>query len=335
MSLTGKFLPIHPQPFEDELLTSWLVRVARNSGMKLETFAKQALQIKTQLWNRDLDRRPLDSAVIELSEKTGKSKNEINKLSLRVYEGKLYGYYHPSGILKWILPIKVHHRLRKGFGQQFCSECLKEDKTPYFRKRWRVSLNTFCHKHNTMLKDRCPNCKHPIMFYRQEIGKPDVSSSNEMCFCSVCEYDLRGSQNDPIEIYDDESFEWLININKALENNDADDNIFLKVDQFAVLRHFCKLATSNITGSSIQKHFQKKFSKHKITYSPNMNFFELHSINSRHEIIQIAIWILFDFEKRVEILWRNKIIRYNLFRKNFIECPDWYQEVVDKFNRRN
>jgi len=160
------------------------------------------------------------------------------------------------------------------------------------------------------------------MFYRQEIGKPDVSTSNEMCFCSVCEFDLRDSVSKDIEIYHKESFAWLININKVLENHYKTKNIFLDVEQFAVLHQFCKLTTSNVTGSSMKKYFQKKFSGHNITYSPNMNFFELHSLQNRHEIIQIAIWVLFDWKKRVELLWRNNIIRYNIFKKDFVECPD-------------
>ncbi len=335
MSLSGNFLPIHPQPFDDELLTSWLVRMARNSGMKLETFAKQALGIKIPLWNRDLDRYPLERAIIELSNKIGKNSDDLYKLSLKDYEAKLFGYYHPSGILKWILPIKIHHRVRKGFGQQFCSKCLNEDNIPYFRKRWRVSLNTFCHKHKTMLRDRCPNCKHPIMFYRQEIGKPDTNSSNEMCFCSTCEFDLRHSDDQSIDIFDQDSFEWLIKINKGLEKFNTDQNLFLNTEQFAVLHQFCKLATSSFSGPLMKNYFQKKFSKNNIKYSPNMNFFELHSLENRHEIIQIAIWILFDWKNRTELLWRNKIIRYNHFKKDFVECPDWYKKVIDKFNRLN
>ena len=334
MTLSGKILPAHPKPFEDELLTSWLVRLAKNNGMKLETFAKQSLKTKTQLWNRDFDRGPIDSVVKILSEKTGRSVEDIMYLSLKNYQSKLYSYYCPSGIINWILPLRVHHRKRIGFGQQFCSQCLMEDEVPYFRKCWRISLNTFCHKHKIMLREKCPNCKHPIMFYRQEIGKPNVYETNEMCFCTVCEFDLRNSIQKPIAILDRESFELLSNLIKSLESFSTNNKLSLDLEQLNVLHQFCKLTTSKATGPKIKEYFQDKFKKYLVDYNPNMNFYELHSLNYRHQILQIAIWILFDWENRVNILWRNKIVRYNYFKKDFVECPDWYRDVIDKFNRR-
>mgnify|MGYP000392115880 CR=1 FL=1 len=141
----------------------------------------------------------------ELSLRTGCSKDAIFDLTLESYKGILFPYFHDSGILKWLLPLNIFHRKRAGFGQQYCSECLKEDEEPYFRKHWRVAFNTFCSKHQVMHRDRCPECKHPIMFHRNELGKPHMFDGPEMCFCTTCEFDLRKSERQSVDFIEVDS----------------------------------------------------------------------------------------------------------------------------------
>jgi hypothetical protein len=41
---------------------------------------------------------------------------------------------------------------------QYCPACLAEDRTPYFRRRWRLVVSTCCPRHGVILADRCPVC---------------------------------------------------------------------------------------------------------------------------------------------------------------------------------
>ena len=54
--LTSPLWPIHYKPLPDELLSSWLVRLAHGHGLKVQTFCNLIFGNSQQVWNRDIDR---------------------------------------------------------------------------------------------------------------------------------------------------------------------------------------------------------------------------------------------------------------------------------------
>lgn len=323
--------PVHPKPHRDEVLTSWVIRLAKANGLKLQTFSRIVFEDSADLWNRDIDRKPYDWLLTELAARTNCSKSELYNLTLQSYKGKLFSHFHEVGVLKWILPLNIYHRKRKGFGQQYCSQCLKEDKEPYFRKHWRVAFNTFCVKHNIMYRDRCPKCGYPVMFHRNELGKPSVFDGLEMCFCTTCEYDLRDSKKQDVETLENESFELFTELLSSLQNS---EELSLDVEHLAVLRQFCKLINSKVTGHKLCDFLIKFLNLSKNLISPNNLTYEASRISQRHKTIQLAIWILYDYEIRLKHLWQNKVLKYNYLIKDLIPIPPWYTKTVNQFNKR-
>lgn len=161
---TGKLWPVHPHPYPDELLSSWLVRIAHANGEKVQSFCNHEFGTKHQIWNRDIDRLAPEWLLMALSERTATPIEKVRQTTLKRYEGILFDHSVSSGVEKWITPLKIYHRTRKSHGLQFCPECLKEDVEPYFRTQWRIAFHTFCPKHNVMLHDRCPYCGEPVIF---------------------------------------------------------------------------------------------------------------------------------------------------------------------------
>lgn len=330
MSHNKHLFPAHPKPHRDEVLTSWVIRLAKANGLKLQAFSRIVFEGSADLWNRDIDRKPYDWLLTELSERTGCLKSELYNLTLQSYKGKLFSHFHEVGVLKWILPLNIYHRKRKGFGQQYCSECLKEDKVPYFRKHWRVAFNTFCVKHNIMLRDRCPKCGYPIMFHRNELGKPKVFDGPEMCYCTTCDFDLSKAKSKNIRILDKKSFGTLVELLNSLQSS---HDLSLDVEHLAVLRQFCKLINSRVTGQKLCRFLTKYISLPEKLIYPNGLTFEVSEIGHRHITIQLACWILFDYENRIELLWENKVVRYNYLAKDFHGVPSWYNSCIKAFNR--
>jgi len=322
--------PVRPKPHRDEVLTSWVIRLAKANGLKLQAFSRIVFEGSADLWNRDIDRKPYDWLLTELAARTNCSKTEIYNLTLQSYKGKLFSHFHEVGVLKWILPLNIYHRKRKGFGQQYCSQCLKEDKEPYFRKHWRVALNTFCVKHNIMYRDRCPNCGYPVMFHRNELGKPRMFDGPKMCFCTTCEYDLRNSKKQNVKIFENESFEMFSELLSSLQNS---EKLSLDVEYLAVLRQFCKLINSKVTGYKICDYLIKHLSLTKKLISPSYMPFENSEVLHRHYTIQMATWILYDWKLRLKLLNRNKVIRFNYLAKDFSNPPEWYFSFIEAFNR--
>jgi hypothetical protein len=107
--LSGKLWPVHPHPYPDELLSSWLVRIAHANGEKVQTFCHHEFGIKHQVWNRDIDRLAPEWLLAALSEKTATPMERVYQTTLRRYEGVLFDHYVPSGVEKWITPLRIYH----------------------------------------------------------------------------------------------------------------------------------------------------------------------------------------------------------------------------------
>lgn len=187
--LSGQVWPAHPQPREDELLTSWLIRSARANATKLHTFT-QITAPGYDVWNRDIDKSASDDLLEAMTHKTGLSLETLRGLTLRSYEGRLYRKLNANGNCAWLLSLGVYHRERKRPGLQVCPKCLAEG-LPYYRKRWRLGFVTVCSKHRIQLLDACPKCKRPIVFQRRDFGNDKVMPHMEpITFCFNCGYDL-------------------------------------------------------------------------------------------------------------------------------------------------
>src|SRR5947209_10971922 len=161
--------PVHLKPKDDELLSSWLVRLAWAHGVKLHTFCSLAWPGK-QIWNRDID-KSADAEMVEvLSTKTGTNIERARATTLAAYENVLYEKHNLFGPTSWIMPVGIYHRRRRQFGLQYCPHCLAEDKEPYYRRKWRLAFIVTCERHHIVLHDRCPRCEKPINFHRDEMG---------------------------------------------------------------------------------------------------------------------------------------------------------------------
>ena len=183
-------LPLHPHPFEDELLTSWMVRLSFANGFFLHTFYNKVLNYKLPIWNRDVDRYSPAELFNLLAGVTGQSYKRLEMLTFTEYECFLYNKVTINGNSRWIMPLGIYHRKRKRFGMQFCPVCLKEN--IYYRKKWRLALFAICEKHKCLLYEDCPNCGAPISFHRLGMGiKDDIIPNENIGKCFSCSVDFK------------------------------------------------------------------------------------------------------------------------------------------------
>lgn len=185
--MSTKHWPLHPQPLPDELLSSWMVRLARANGYKIHSFYAQFFGPDRQIWNRDIDHHAPDWLIHGLSERTGVPSSRIEDMTLRSYESFAFERMNAAGSTRWILAVGVYHRTRLAYGQQFCSLCLQEDDEPYLRKHWRLALVTVCQQHSVLLQDCCAACGRPVVAHRADMSshrsrQPRMS----ILHCSFC-----------------------------------------------------------------------------------------------------------------------------------------------------
>lgn len=152
---------------EDELLSSWLVRIAlAHDTIPWSFYNMHFPEYKNIIFSRDLDVWAPQKFLEKLAQKSNLPYQEIFNLTLQSYIGTLLPQFNPSGMNKYFSYIKVRGRSNKLYGQKYCPKCLQENTLSYFKKEWRLKYIQTCKKHNLTLQDKCPNCNKPISIYK-------------------------------------------------------------------------------------------------------------------------------------------------------------------------
>lgn len=179
--------PVHPHPLPDELLSSWMIRLARGNGFKVHNFYAEFFGRERQIWNRDIDHYAPPWLTESLAARTGTTLERVRLTTLRAFESFAFERFNEVGVTRWVLPLGVFHRTRRAHGQQFCPLCLAGDSDPYLRRSWRLALVVICTRHGVLLQDRCPQCASPVTPHRSDMAaRSGFSEKTTILHCSKC-----------------------------------------------------------------------------------------------------------------------------------------------------
>ncbi|QIE48047.1 hypothetical protein G5B38_20785 (plasmid) [Pseudohalocynthiibacter aestuariivivens] len=140
-------LPVAPRPFADELLSSWMARVAARYGAEpLGMMVYLAGQGRPTEGLRQVDDVAPDMGLLRLWAKACRIDPE------RLRRRSLASRY-PDRPQDWFLTETV----------PVCLACFDADvaagRDAYLRGHWRLAEQAVCQSHRTMLLDRCPACR--------------------------------------------------------------------------------------------------------------------------------------------------------------------------------
>ena len=184
--------PNHFKPLPDELLSSWLVRLAHAHGYKSEQLCSILLGRGEPMWNRDIDRTISIELRDALKKATSATDEQIDAATLVAFAGYVSGQVNALGTSRWIIPLGIFHRKRRTPGLMYCPLCLATDQPSYYRRSWRLSFVTVCTEHHVELRDCCEACAAPIAPHRIDVGRNGYLPRNGLlCLCSSCGRDLR------------------------------------------------------------------------------------------------------------------------------------------------
>lgn len=326
--LTSPLWPIRYKPLPDELLSSWLVRLARGHGLRVQTFCNLIFGNQLQVWNRDIDRLGPNWIVDVLAERTGTPIEVARATTLRSYEGRLYPVFLSSGVLQWITTLQLFHRTRQGFGMQYCPQCLFEDLVPYFRKEWRVAFITTCSRHQCMMRDRCVACGAGVAFHRGDMGSLQGHHRESIADCFACGTSLASDLVDPAESNEPIVMDWLTGISKTVLSVGKSTE---GLDTLNVMRQMALLLLSRYPSVKLHAHVCSELALPPIELAPGHISFESRTLAERHHVIQLVGWLMMDLESRLQGAWRAKAVRYNQMLKGFDRAPQFYLEIVEGF----
>jgi hypothetical protein len=322
--------PVRPRPERDELLSSWLQKLSSENGQKLQAFCDCEFGSQRQLWNRDIDRLAPAWLLNALSRKTGLTRSIVANTTFRPYAGTIFRNRRVTGQLRWILSLQIYHRKRRGYGLQYCAQCLAEDREPYFRRRWRVAYCTFCPDHATLLHDRCFRCGSPVAFHRRELGKPLLLAAGPMSICHQCGFDLRDSPGREVPICSPDTHQRTVALLKSLELNHRTEPAF-GFSFHLILHQMCKIIVSE-EKTWVKKFICDQLKYEEVHFTPGRIAFELRPLPERHYATELAMWVMLDLRRRLASAWEAKAVRYNHFVRDLDQPPKELMSIVREFN---
>lgn len=327
----GHLWPAHPKPLSDELLTSWFVRVAEANEIKLQTLSWMLFGYGNSPWHRDIDRQPPTRFLDIVCALTGLSREDANCATLGAYRGRLYPRSRTSGMLRWVLPIISAGASRRGFGMQFCPECLVRDAVPYYRKQWRLALSTYCPDHGCFLYDACPACGAPVAFFRHDFGRV-ISETKGIACCWKCVFDFRKAECVAATFPTEEAREIFRSMLHSLELPAAETGNF-DIEFFAVLHQLCRIMGMDQNHGKLLGYVSDQLRMPAPQIIMRRLSIEERRRVERHSLLLCGLWLMADLEDRLRAAWKAKAVRYNLMVKDFRDPPAWYKSITRHFLR--
>ena len=172
--VVGDRWPVAVAPQADELLSSWLHRLALANGVAPRAFG-DIVSGAGGMWSARLDLRLPQALAAWLSARTGLASDEISVLAMS----------DNAMAPLWLPQRETAHR-RRSTWLQFCALCLADDRVPYFRRCWRLASRVSCFRHGCGLRDRCPACRGGLAPFAQADLAPQHIGAR-------CGFDLRAA----------------------------------------------------------------------------------------------------------------------------------------------
>lgn len=204
-------------PIEGELLSSWLIRLAKEYQqppiLLVQKFSKATIGYLT---HPDLI---LKSDVLKaLANAIGISPKRIASASLAgmaVNLGIDLSIRH--GKFPWLFKVRGRTEDRKrvlSVPIQYCPQCLREDATPYFRKSWAFAFVVACDSHKCLLAQACPHCGASDYYAGSWLAPTGLQIQSALKNCLVCQGDLARQADQPLQ----DKYQSIFRFQNALLN---------------------------------------------------------------------------------------------------------------------
>ena len=337
--LSGKLLPIHFGPKEDELLSSWLCRLALVHGLTSISFCASVLPQRhpTQLIGmQDIDSYTGKEILTTLAEKTGITSARVASTTLATYEGYLFEGRSPKAWNQWIMPVKLQPHGMK-YGLQYCPLCLDTNE-PYYRRLWRLVFITLCTKHHVQLLDRCKQCDAPVSFIKAISNGRFAPPSDRLTCCYSCKADLRDVQpeqvNTKVQAGKDE-ISFQVRLETALQEGWIEmpgGGMGYTLLYFPVLNRLMKLFAMGRFAPSLRADLSRKrgISMSNVTFTRQVPCLTQLGVTERRGLLGMARQLLSNWPKDfIDFCKDNRVPSYYLLEGRS-PLPFWFLEVTNE-----
>lgn len=327
-------LPIHPLLRQQELLSSWMVRLAIANDYGIHTFYRKIAGYDKSIWTRDIDRNPSEALLDRLKQLSGYGVAELYHHTLHRYIGSVFTSISSNGYQPLLLPIGVYHRKRRRMGLQYCPQCLRDDHVTYFRQSWRLAFFAICEKHHCLLVSRCPGCQNPIMFHRFGIGNIATYRPKFLAFCSECGERLSDTHGHKINWPDKRSWKLYLALLHHFEDGKWRGTDFGTPHMVLVFRGFHAILQVLIgrSGELLQRIIGRRLFGDDYNYGPiRAKDFELLNAQDRLIAMLFVMWLIWEWPDRWVNTCNEAGITRSCFSERLSSLPFWLFESIDLY----
>ncbi len=167
-----------PDALENESFLSWFTRLAKENCSDARLLYQQLMN-GSAIRNLKLKRYEKELESIQTDKKKLKLLVETLKPFITIEFEKIYSIsvpLHKSNNQWDFLNTPLNF-------PNFCPDCLKNDKIPYFRKNWFLKPYTVCQIHRCLLLKNCPHCNSFIKFWKTDWDE-------KITYCYNCHQDI-------------------------------------------------------------------------------------------------------------------------------------------------
>jgi hypothetical protein len=327
----NQLLPALCKPFPDELLSSWMARMAYQHGLTTK-------EMCTYIWpsysgNPDIDRIISDANLNILAEKTNCTFAEVNATTMAFYKHVLFAQknllYAPE---QWIIPSKrigsKSGYMQHSSGLMFCPKCLESE--PYFKKQWRLAISFACTKCGYYLIESCPHCHKGNSFI--DVRQPNFAHQSvyeHMVYCHHCGKDVTDCEPEIAPVRVVKTQQLLFEI---MEHG-LNEKVIYTESYFKVLHHIALLLLiDKQTDRNIKKLAEHVYRENNVSHSDLRPYVATIirdlPVKKRSVVIMLAHWMLQEWPHRFIDLCLAHNIKKSTLLSDFPNAPYWFWEAV-------
>ena len=318
------YWPGYIPPEKDELLSSWIYRVANEHKIKPYSFTRYYFN-NPSFWTRDVDKFITTNVLNTILKYTPLNELQIKQMLLSSFDNVIYQGRLSVSYTNGLTNLGIFSAKRKGYGLLLCSKCLI--KNPYYKKEWRLLTSLICLTCKSYLIDNCPKCNNPIIFHRLSMDDKNNYFENPLYLCWNCKYDFR--EIDKPLIDDSLIFEYQSYINSSitLGYNSHTQYSFLYFEAFFHI--YKRVQTNSIIWNRFREGLKKEY---KIEHVELYTRTPYHSsLEFRTLVMPLIYHLLSDWPDRFIIFCKNYNIRYSDLSKAKKTIPFWLENVFKNY----
>ena len=312
---------VRPRPMDGESLSSWRQFAGAENGFRLYPLHAESRRSDPDMCG--------DVTLNWLSREFDIEPAELRGLTLRRYEGMVFGIPSQRRPDRWVVPLRYTQSAVQ-HGPAYCADCLREEPRPFFKLQWRLAFITECTSHDCELREHCPDCAHLVWPHTATQAPLYARTSPKPVNCAYCGFDL--SSRRALKA-DATTSRVLDGYSQSPTIRLSSEQVVPTIEYFEALATVCQLFVRRRPASRIRSSVNQWSDAADLLVDNEFRQVEALDISTRRKLVGVASKILSD--------WPNQFLSFatetDLSHQHFCDAgtvvPEWMQLEVGRHLR--